>query len=94
VTNWNRYITALGHHEAGHAQIGLAAAAEQQRRVPLLGSDVNCEALKKRINELAQQIVDDHGRRDREYDAQTEHGVRQGATLRGGIRRRDRPDAR
>jgi predicted secreted Zn-dependent protease len=90
VTNWNRYITALGHHEAGHAQIGLAAAAEQQRRIPLLGSDVNCEALKKRINELAQQIVDDHGRRDREYDTQTEHGARQGATLRGGFRRRDR----
>ena len=94
VTNWNRYITALGLHEAGHAQIGLAAAAEQQRRIPSLGSEANCEALKMRINELAQQIVDEHGRRDREYDAQTEHGASQGATLRGGSRRRDRPNPR
>ncbi len=92
-TNWGRYIVALGQHEAGHAQIGLAAAAEQQRRVPALAPDGNCEALKQRINELAQRIVDDHGRRDREYDEQTEHGVKQGATLRGGFRRRDRPGA-
>ena len=94
VTNWNRYITALVQHEAGHAQIGLAAAVEQHRRIPALGSDVTCAVLKKRINELAQQIVDDHGRRDREYDVQTEHGARQGATLRGSFRRRDRPGPR
>jgi predicted secreted Zn-dependent protease len=90
VTNWVRYITALGQHEAGHARIGLAAAAEQQRRIPALASDSNCEALKRRINDLAQQIVDDHGRQDREYDRETEHGAKQGAVLRGGGRRRDR----
>lgn len=87
-TNWSRYITALGHHEAGHAQHGLAAVAEQHRRISQLGPDPNCDALKKRINDLAQQIVDDYGRRDREYDARTEHGAKQGASLGGGFHRR------
>jgi len=89
-TNWSRYITALGQHEAGHAQHGLAAAAEQHRRVPQLASEMNCDALKKRIDDLAQQIVDEYGRRDREYDERTGHGAKQGASLRGGFRTGER----
>jgi predicted secreted Zn-dependent protease len=94
ITNWVRYITALERHEATHAQHGLAAAAEQQRRIPQLASDANCAALKKRIDDLAQQIMDDYRRRDREYDERTEHGAKEGAVLRGGFRRGERPRPR
>jgi predicted secreted Zn-dependent protease len=91
VTNWVRYINALTQHEVGHGRIGLAAAAEQQRRVPMAEADVNCNNLRNRINQLAQQIVDEHRRRDREYDERTRHGAGEGAILRGAVRRRDRP---
>ena len=82
-TNWDRYITALRQHELGHAQMGLAAAAEQQKRINTIGADADCDALKKRIDALAQQIVEDYTRRDWEYDERTEHGAKQGAFLPG-----------
>src|SRR5438093_2422362 len=31
-TNWQRYITALGQHEAGHAQLALDAAAGLEKQ--------------------------------------------------------------
>jgi predicted secreted Zn-dependent protease len=83
ITNWTRYITALRQHELGHAQIGLAAAAEQHKRIGNLGVQADCAALKKKIDSLAQQTVDDYGRRDREYDERTGHGAKEGAFLPG-----------
>jgi predicted secreted Zn-dependent protease len=78
---WNRYLTALEQHEAGHAQLALDAVAEQHKRVTQLGGASDCSALKKRIYELAGRIVDDYRKRDKEYDERTAHGVRQGALL-------------
>lgn len=95
-TNWDRYITALRGHELGHAQIGLAAAAEQQRRISNVGAARDCDALKETIETLARQIVDDYTRRDAEYDERTDHGVKQGAFLpaRGPRRGPGAPPAR
>jgi predicted secreted Zn-dependent protease len=78
---WLRYITALGQHEAGHAQLALAAAAEQHRRVKEIGIEPDAATLKKKINDLARSIVDDCQRKNEEYDRRTQHGVSQGAFL-------------
>jgi predicted secreted Zn-dependent protease len=82
-THWDRYMTALRRHELGHAQIGLAAAAEQHKRINEVGRQTDCAALKKKIDMLAQQTVDDYGRRDRDYDERTGHGAKEGAVLSG-----------
>jgi predicted secreted Zn-dependent protease len=82
-THWDRYMIALRQHELGHAQIGLAAAAEQHKRISQVGARTDCEALKKKIDLLAQQTVEDYGRRDQEYDERTGHGAKQGAFLPG-----------
>lgn len=84
---WQKYSTALGQHEAGHAAIALAAAAEAQKRVKEIGEGADGDSLKKQINDLAQGVVEAHRQRDREYDERTRHGTTQGASLPGRPRR-------
>ena len=79
---WVRYFKALAEHEAGHAQLALAAAAELHQRIGDLGEARDCPAMKKKINDLARQVLDDYRKRDKEYDQRTAHGVKQGAVLR------------
>jgi predicted secreted Zn-dependent protease len=80
-TAWQRYITALGQHEAGHAQFALNAAAEMQRQSKT-AEMADCEALKSTLNSQSQAILEDYRRREREYDERTKHGAAQGAVLR------------
>ncbi len=84
---WQKYWTALAHHEAGHAAIALAAAAEIQKRVKEVGEGADCDFLKRKIKELAQGVVETHRKRDKDYDERTRHGATQGATLPGRPRR-------
>jgi predicted secreted Zn-dependent protease len=86
---WERYISALGQHEAGHGQMAMAAAAEIQKRARESGEDGDCAALKQKINSLGQSIVEQYRTRDREYDERTRHGETQGAVL--THRRREEP---
>jgi predicted secreted Zn-dependent protease len=78
---WARFATALGQHEAGHSRLALAALAEMHRQVKALGEDLDCDALRKKINEVAQRTLDDFRKRDEEYDRITDHGGTQGAWL-------------
>jgi predicted secreted Zn-dependent protease len=80
---WQKYAAALGQHEAGHAHLALAAAADLQKRIKEIGEGTDCESLKQRINALGEQIVEQHRKRDREYDERTRHGISQGAFLPG-----------
>jgi len=84
---WQHYVTALGQHEAGHVAFALAAAAEVQKQAKEIGEGADCASLQKRINELAQQAVESHRQRDKEYDERTRHGATQGASLPGRPRR-------
>jgi predicted secreted Zn-dependent protease len=86
---WQRYIGALGQHEAGHGQMALAAAAEILKRGKESGEDANCDGLRQKINNLGQTIIDQYRARDQQYDERTKHGVTQGAVLRH--RERDDP---
>ena len=90
-TAWQRYITALCQHEAGHAQFALNAAADMHKQIKALGDAPDCEGLKGRINGLCQSTLDDYRRREKEYDERTRHGVTRGAILRSDMRgKRDR----
>jgi predicted secreted Zn-dependent protease len=89
-TNWQRYITALGQHEAGHAQIALDAAAQMERQNRSAeGGD--CESLRRTITSQSNATLEEYRRREKEYDERTRHGAAQGATLRFGPRARERP---
>ena len=84
---WQKYAAALGHHEAGHAAIALAAAADIRKRVREAGEGSDCAGLKKRINDLGRQVIEEHRKRDKDYDEQTQHGATEGASLPGRTRR-------
>jgi len=71
---WTRYFTNLAQHELGHARLGLAAAAEVQKRIATIGTQSDCAQLKNLINERANQVVADFRRREQEYDERTNHG--------------------
>jgi predicted secreted Zn-dependent protease len=88
---WHRYVTALAQHEAGHADIALAAAAEMHRRIPQIKSGDDCATLKSKVQSECTAILDAHRAQEKEYDQRTRHGATQGATLRG--RRPGGPDA-
>jgi predicted secreted Zn-dependent protease len=88
---WQRYVDALGQHEAGHGAIALTAAADLQKRIKEIGDAPDCDNLKARINALGQQVMEEHRRRDREYDERTRHGATQGAVLSGRRGRRESP---
>jgi predicted secreted Zn-dependent protease len=89
-TNWQRYITALGQHEAGHAQLALDAAAglEKQNKTAESG---DCDSLRRKINSQCNATIEEYRRREKDYDERTRHGVTQGAVLRFGPRGRERP---
>jgi predicted secreted Zn-dependent protease len=85
-TVWQRYITALRKHEDGHAQLALAAAAEIRQRVGEVGEGLDCESLKRKLNEIAYRALEEHRQKERDYDRRTRHGAAQGAALPGRIR--------
>jgi predicted secreted Zn-dependent protease len=83
---WRKYAAALAQHEAGHAAIALAAAADVRKRVQEAVEATDCASLKQRINVLGRQVIDEHRKRDKDYDVQTQHGTTQGASWPGRTR--------
>jgi predicted secreted Zn-dependent protease len=79
---WGRFIQALGVHEDGHSRLALAAVAELHKRIKELGPAPDCEGLRKRINAIAERVIEEHRQRERDYDRRTHHGETQGAALR------------
>lgn len=71
LAQWNRYITALARHEQGHVQ--RAQAGIQQLQQVLQTS--TCLEAEARL----QAVLDTMHDADRRYDADTQHGVRDGA---------------
>jgi len=76
---WASYLTALTAHEQGHRRIGLDAAHEIDRTIAALPPESDCDALGRRANAVANQILERHLQRERDYDRDTAHGATQGA---------------
>ncbi len=75
------YLQALRSHELGHYQHALTIGREIDRAILALPTFDNCAALESRANQLGYKILADHRLDDAEYDARTEHGKTQGASL-------------
>lgn len=80
---WAKYLRALEQHEAGHADIALAATAEMHKRVKDIGTEPDCDALRTKVKTECDTILEAHRAREKEYDQQTRHGATQGARLGG-----------
>lgn len=78
VAQWETFIRALAVHEAGHASRA-AEAARQVRRALEGVSMPTCGMMELRTRAVAEQVLNQHRARDRDYDAQTRRGATQGA---------------
>lgn len=78
---WQQYYVALLQHETVHGRYAQATVEEMNRKIPALPV-LPCDQLAEKINQLANQIMDDYRRREKDYDQRTDHGALQGARLR------------
>lgn len=76
---WDDYMQALRHHENGHKNFGIEAAAEIERTLAELEPAGTCEALGEIANGLGRQIISEYAAAERDYDAETNFGETQGA---------------
>jgi predicted secreted Zn-dependent protease len=82
VAEWNRFLTALEVHEAGHKDISARAGKAIIDR--LRGLSGSCATLGTRANDLAREIVNRAREEQRVYDATTRHGLTQGTAFGAG----------
>ena len=80
---WAKYLAALEVHEAGHADLAIAAAAEMQKRIKEIGSGLDCNTLRTTVQTECKAVLDSYRAQEKDYDRRTRHGATQGATLRG-----------
>lgn len=73
---WTNYFVSLAQHEAGHARLGIAAAADIRKSLAAIAAQPDCDRLKKLINERAERVLADYRAREREYDRRTDHGMK------------------
>ena len=81
MAEWSRFVTMLGRHEEGHRDIAIAGAGEIARALAMLSPQASCAELSASANARGQAILASIGVRQKEYDAETKHGVRRGTAL-------------
>jgi len=79
VKEWNRFLTALEVHEAGHKDISAKAGKAMIDRLRNLSAP--CALLNDRANDIARDIVTKQMEEQRAYDATTRHGLTQGTAF-------------
>jgi predicted secreted Zn-dependent protease len=79
VNRWQTYMKALVLHENGHALLATKAAREIEQKLTALPKQSSVEALKQLIETTAQQVLTATREREKNFDAQTDHGMKQGA---------------
>jgi predicted secreted Zn-dependent protease len=78
-SQWDGMLRALDLHERGHVRISLDSARELERALKALPEQSTCAALGALAGERAQAILAEHSRKQDAYDAETDHGRKQGA---------------
>jgi predicted secreted Zn-dependent protease len=79
VARWQAYIKALVAHEKAHAAFAIQGGKDLEQRLAKLPSQRSLEELKKLVDETGEQVLAEGRRKDLQYDAETEHGSKEGA---------------
>ena len=81
VAEWGRFVTMLGRHEVGHRSIALDAAGEIATALASFPSRASCSDMLAAENAQGQAILATSQERQKQYDADTRHGMRRGTLL-------------
>lgn len=79
VAQWRAYEAALTQHEEGHKRIGQLAAQAVRDAGAGVPPQTVCAQLGPIVNSRANAVLEEYRRKDRQYDAETNHGMKQGA---------------
>lgn len=78
---FDRYLAALKSHEMEHVRIARDYAQRIDRGILGLPMMRSCRQLEQAANDLAQRLLQEATKAEREMDRQTRHGASQGASL-------------
>lgn len=78
VGRWKRFVEAVRLHEQGHQEHGVRAANEVRDTLGGMTA-ADCDSLGREANRTGEAIIARYAGLDARYDAETEHGLRQGA---------------
>jgi len=76
---WKAFIAAARVHEKGHYDNAVRAVGEITAGLRRLPAATSCDALTQAANKVTADVMARNKAIDERYDAETEHGVRQGA---------------
>lgn len=79
--HWNNYYTALIDHENQHKDIAVEMAGEIEEVLKELGAEKDCNKLKKIANNTANKVLSDYKAKQKNFDAETNHGINDGAVF-------------
>ncbi len=80
-TRWNRFIDNTIEHESGHVRIALEGARVYQRDLGNFRATADCGTLKSKLADLFDRVFSSIDEENVRYDAETKHGVNQGAVF-------------
>jgi predicted secreted Zn-dependent protease len=80
VAEWDRFVSALRTHEAGHKDIAAKGGTEIVKQLGAIAGP--CSEVGTRASTIARGISDRTREAQARYDAETRHGVLQGTGLR------------
>jgi predicted secreted Zn-dependent protease len=78
---FNNYLSALSVHESGHYDIGRETASAIDKKILSLPAMPNCKDLATAANSIGYQTLEEQKKKEKQYEASTDHGRLQGAWL-------------
>ena len=74
---WDNVVRTLDLHERGHVQINLEGSREVERALKTIPPQPSCDALRAEVKRRYEEIRAEVNRRQRDYDEDNQHGLRQ-----------------
>lgn len=78
---WNRWYPRLMYHERNHGQHAIDTAYLGEQEISRLQPTSDCKTLDAKASEIANQLIEQMGTLDEEYDARTNHGSTEGVDI-------------
>jgi predicted secreted Zn-dependent protease len=78
---WYRFADAIEAHEMAHVEREIAGAEDLRQALLGLAPQTDCQVLAARVSEMGEQAKETIRSDDSAFDAETEHGAREGATF-------------
>ena len=77
----DEYLVALRQHELGHFELAKDAAERIDAAIRTLPAMASCKLLEAAANERGNRLLEEVRHKEKQYDADTQHGKTQGAWL-------------